>query len=167
VRSARRNDLIAGGVVAAFGAAVLLYVRGFPELPGGQPGPALFPGILGGLMVLFGAALIVQATRSAAAGGPPAQDVKPADGERGATTMPPRRAAANLAAVLGAVAAYLVVVGYLGFVLTMAALLTLLMLRLGVRPPLAAGTAAATSVLVYLLFDGFLLVPLPAGPLGF
>lgn len=211
MRPAHRNDLIAGVLVVAFGVAVLLYVRGFPELPDGQPGPALFPGILASLMVLFGLTLVVQTTRGAAPtaddgrqaapdgdvtaeDATPAGDGLPTDGDRagervtagqhagpqhtsgqhtsgqeptrGAVTITPRRAVGNAAAVLGAVVAYLLVVDHLGFLLTMAAVLTLLMLRLGVRPPLAAGAAVATSVLIFLLFDSFLLVQLPTGPLG-
>lgn len=199
--SARRNDLIAGALVVAFGAAVLLYVRGFPELAGGRPGPALFPGILGVLMVLFGLTLTVQATRrppadadraadpgTGADTSTPAEGVpvegRPAEGgpraataqteeeragqseEERAGALPWRRASANVAAVLGAVVAYLVLAGLLGSLLTMALVLALLMLWLRVRPVVALSAAVATSVLIYLLFDAFLLVPLPAGPLG-
>lgn len=46
---------------------MLLHVRSFPELPGGQPGPALFPGIVGGLLVMFG---LVLAARAALTRGP-------------------------------------------------------------------------------------------------
>lgn len=209
--SARRNDLIAGVLVVAFGAAVLLYVRGFPELAGGRPGPALFPGILGALMVLFGLTLTVQATRRPPANADRAADPgtgadtstpaegaqvegapvesepvesEPAEGGPRATTaqteeemtgqseqeragaLPRRRASANVAAVLGAVVAYLLLAGLLGFLLTMALVLALLMLWLRVRPVVALSAAVATSVLIYLLFDAFLLVPLPAGLLG-
>lgn len=198
--SARRNDLIAGVLVVTFGAAVLLYVRGFPELAGGRPGPALFPGILGALMVLFGLTLTVQATRrppanadraadpatgadtSTPAEGAPTEGEPVEGGSRAATAqaeeemagqseeraggLPRRRASANVAAVLGAVVAYLLLAGLLGFLLTMALVLTLLMLWLRVRPVVALSAAVATSVLIYLLFDAFLLVPLPAGPFG-
>jgi putative tricarboxylic transport membrane protein len=197
VASARRNDLIAGVLVVAFGAAVLLYVRGFPELAGGRPGPALFPGILGALMVLFGLTLTVQAARRPPADADRAADADagtgadtstpaeggPAEGGPGATTaqteeemtgqsgeragaLPRRRTVANVAAVLGAVVVYLLLAGVLGFLLTMALVLALLMLWLRVRPVVALGAAVATSVLIYLLFDAFLLVPLPAGPFG-
>lgn len=167
MRAARAwGDLVAGLLTAGFGATVVLHVRGFPELPGGQPGPALFPGIVGGLMVVFGLALAGRALAGT-------RRAEPAEGTESAESAPPaeppirRRAAVlNALAVLGAVLAYVVLDDILGFVPTVALLLALLMWRLGTRPPVAVGAAVVTALLLYALFRSFLFVPLPQGPLG-
>ncbi|WP_232662062.1 tripartite tricarboxylate transporter TctB family protein [Pseudonocardia sp. TRM90224] len=152
-----RPDLVAGLLATALGVAVVLHVRTFPGLPDGQPGPALFPGLVGGLLVLFGLVLAVRSAvrrREDAAG---AQDVPP-------DSTP--RSRLNALAVLGYIVAYLLLADLLGFALTTAPLLFLLMWLLGVRPWVAALSAVATTVLVVLMFQQLLLVPLPTGPLG-
>ncbi|MGH3329495.1 MAG: hypothetical protein ACRDPT_17175, partial [Streptomycetales bacterium] len=89
------GDLPAGLLTAGFGAAVVSAVRGFPQLPGGQPGPALFPGIIGGLMIVFGLALTAQALTARRRAGLPeaAPDAQDAAEQRDAdprARMPPR-----------------------------------------------------------------------------
>lgn len=178
------GDLVGGLLSAALGAAVLTHVRGFPQLPGGQPGPALFPGIVGTLLVLFGVVLAARALRRvwlarrtlpvAARGGPdgdvvpdgdagPDEDAGPAPGGRAGSRFPP---AASAVAVLAAIGVYLLVAGVLGFIPTMAALLWLLMIVLGARVLPALGAAILATLVVYYLFRVVLLVPLPQGSLG-
>lgn len=153
----RRADIVSGALVVLLGAAVVLHVRGFPELPGGQPGPALFPGIVGALLVMFGLVLTVRAI--VGRGHPP--DADPAGGP--ASTP---RARWNALAVLGLIASYILLAETLGFALTMAPLLFLLMWLLGTRPWIAAAAAAVTTALILLLFQQLLLVPLPTGLFG-
>ncbi|MGH8967986.1 MAG: tripartite tricarboxylate transporter TctB family protein, partial [Actinomycetes bacterium] len=105
-----RHDLVAGLLAAVLGAAVVLHVRTFPELPDGQPGPALFPGIVGGLLVVFGLVLVVRAVRGR--GGPAA------DPDAGITAQGRWRALA----VLGLVVGYLLLAETLGFAATMGVL---------------------------------------------
>ncbi|HYH29175.1 MAG TPA: tripartite tricarboxylate transporter TctB family protein [Pseudonocardia sp.] len=149
-----RHDLVGGLLAAALGAAVVLHVRTFPELPDGQPGPALFPGIVGGLLVVFGLVLAVRAvlTRGRA--------VQPGPGVT-------RQGVVRALAVVGLVVAYLLLAETLGFLITMGVLLFLLMWLLGARPLVAALAAAATTGLIVLLFQELLLVQLPSGLLGF
>jgi putative tricarboxylic transport membrane protein len=147
------HDLGAGLLAAALGAAVVIHVRTFPELPDGAPGPALFPGIVGGLLVLFG---LVLAVRAALARG--------REAETGVPTTP--RGRLHAIAVLGFVVAYLLLAEVLGFPLTMAGLLFLLMWLLGARVWVAAVAAVVTTGVIVLLFQELLLVPLPTGPLG-
>ncbi len=45
-------------VVLLLGGALLLTTRSFPELPGGHPGPGLFPAIIGMAFLLAGAILL-------------------------------------------------------------------------------------------------------------
>jgi putative tricarboxylic transport membrane protein len=160
--SGHLQDLVAGLLAAVLGAAVLLYVRGFPQLPEGQPGPALFPGIIGALFVVFGLTLVLRSVlarrRAAPAGG----------GAHTEHTPPPTtgRGRADALAVLGSVVAYLLLVEPLGFILTMGSLLLLLMWRLGARPVTALGAAVLTTGAIVLIFEELLLVPLPPGLLG-
>lgn len=161
-----RADLIAGALAAALGVAVLLYIRGFPELPDGSPGPALFPGIIGGLFVLFGAVLVVRSLRAghrAATDGRVADEVDAVDEAQPRSTMTGR---VNALAILASVVAYLLLVDVLGFAITMCAILVALMWRLGSRPLVALAAAIGTTALIVLIFQQVLLVPLPTGPLG-
>jgi putative tricarboxylic transport membrane protein len=146
--------LVGGLLAAALGAAVVLHVRTFPELPDGQPGPALFPGIVGSLLVLFGLVLVV---RGVLARGRPA-----ADPDAGIT----RQGRLRALAVLGLVVGYLLLAETLGFAPTMGVLLFLLMWFLGARPLVAVFAAAATTGFILLVFGELLLVPLPSGFLG-
>jgi putative tricarboxylic transport membrane protein len=149
-----RHDLVSGLLAAALGAAVMLHVRTFPELPDGQPGPALFPGIVGSLLVLFGLVLVVRAVL--------ARDRPATDPDAGVTPQGRLRALA----VLGLVVAYLLLAETLGFVLTMGVLLFLLMWLLGARPLVAVLAAAATTGFILVVFGEVLLVPLPSGLMG-
>jgi putative tricarboxylic transport membrane protein len=149
-----RHDVVGGLLAAVLGAAVVLHVRTFPELPDGQPGPALFPGIVGALLVVFGLALVV---RAVLARGQPADNP-----EAGVTTRGRLRALA----VLGLVVGYLLLAETLGFAVTMGVLLFLLMWLLGARPLVAALAAAATTGFIFVVFEELLLVPLPQGLLG-
>jgi putative tricarboxylic transport membrane protein len=153
------GDLVAGSLAVVFGVSVLLYVRGFPSLPGGLPGPALFPGIIAALFVVFGAALVVQWFRRRRGFAPPRQDE---------ATLPPvsRRQALNALAVAGSVLVYVLVVDVLGFAVTMTVLLLALMKLLGTRLLVAVAASLVTTGLLVLLFQYVLLVPLPTGVLG-
>jgi len=150
----RRHDLVGGLLAAALGAAVVLHVQTFPELPDGQPGPALFPGIVGSLLVLFGLVLLV---RGVLARGTPATDP-----DAGIT----RQGRLRALAVLGLVIGYILLAEVLGFVVTMGVLLFLLMWLLGTRPLVAVLATAATTGFIFLVFEELLLVPLPEGPFG-
>ena len=150
-----RHDLVSGLLAAALGAAVVLHVRTFPELPDGQPGPALFPGIFGSLLVLFGLVLVVRAVL--------ARDRPATDPDAGVTPQGRLRALA----VLGLVVAYLLLAETLGFAMTMGVLLFLLMWLLGARPLVAVVAAAVTTGFILVVFEELLLVPLPSGPLGY
>lgn len=152
------GDLVAGVLTAGFGTAVVVRVQGFPSLAGGYPGPALFPGIIGILMVVFGLTLVGQSARR-----------RRRRGARPARAAPSRnrgRAVSNALAVLLAVVIYLLVVEILGFLLTMAGLLFCLMLKLRSRLVVAVPASIVATLAIYAFFRGLLLVPLPTGMLG-
>lgn len=148
-----RTDLAGGLIAAVLGAAVLLHVRTFPELPDGQPGPALFPGIVGALLLVFGLVLAVRALLTRGRPVAPGAPVAPGG---------PLRAFA----VVGFVVAYFLLAEVVGFIVTMAVLLFLLTWLLGGKPLVAAVSAAVTTGVIVLLFRELLLVPLPVGLLG-
>jgi putative tricarboxylic transport membrane protein len=154
------GDLVSGGLAVAFGITVLVYIRGFPQLPGGQPGPALFPGIIAALFVLFGGILVVRwfARRRSGVGSLVEDAEQP---ER-----PTTKAWLTALAMCGAVVVYLLVVEVLGFAVTVSILLFALMTLLGTRILVAAIASVTTAVVVMLLFQTVLLVPLPTGILG-
>jgi tripartite-type tricarboxylate transporter receptor subunit TctC len=113
-------------------------------------GPMAFPTVLGiGLVVVLAA---LAATRGSA-GGPPASSRAPEGAMRFAET-------------LGWVAAYVLVSPWLGYLLTVAALLLLFLWRMGTRLPLSAAIGTGLSAGTYLLFATQLRVPLPRGILG-
>ncbi|MQA02957.1 MAG: hypothetical protein GEV07_09615 [Streptosporangiales bacterium] len=151
------GDLIGGTAVAVFGAAVVVYAQGFPELRDGAPGPGLFPTVVGGLLVFFGLVLVVRwltvRLRSGAA-------------ERGTRPKRDRAVWINAGLVLASVVWYVLMSDVLGFALTMAVLLFVLSWRLGGRLLVAAGTAVLVPAAIYLVFQRLLLVPLPTGPFG-
>jgi putative tricarboxylic transport membrane protein len=148
------GDLVTGLVATGFGIAVVVHVSGFPRLPDGAPGPALFPGILGALFVLFGSVLVLRGIRQRRA--PTVQAAPPGQRGRWAPAL----------AVVGAVVFYLLLSEVLGFSLTMALLLFGLSWLLGARPLVAGVSAVITTAVLYALFQQLLLVPLPTGPFG-
>ncbi|MDQ7829308.1 MAG: tripartite tricarboxylate transporter TctB family protein [Armatimonadota bacterium] len=144
-------DAVAGVLLALLGSYVFLAARTFPHLPGGYPGPGLFPQLLGGLLALSGAGLLAH----------------------GALTGTLRRRIPLLGAsrkeqvrallVVLAVILYILLVDRLGFVLLAFLILAGLMLGLGVPARWSVGLGVALTVLFYLLFGRLLHVPLPGG----
>ncbi len=147
----RHGDLVLGGAAVAFGAAIFLISLSFPKMAGGAPGPALFPQILGVLLVLFGAMVVSDYRRKR-----PGEDVQYETA-----------ALVKGALVLVFIGIYVAVVTRLGFVLTSIALLLSLMLMLGVRARMAALSSIGIVLFCVVLFQKLLRVPLPPGILGF
>jgi len=52
-------DLVSGGILLFLGLFIWVQSKQFPSLAEGHPGPALFPGILGGGLAISGVLLIV------------------------------------------------------------------------------------------------------------
>lgn len=148
------SDTVVGAGFVAAGALILAGTASFPRLEGGQPGPALFPRILAGLMIIFGTLVSTQGLR--------ARDT----GDKVAWRELYRNPGfVNALFVLGGVVGYILFVERVGF-LIMATLATfVLMLRLRVRLLLALVVSIVFANLVYLLFAKILLVPLPTGML--
>ncbi|HSC71730.1 MAG TPA: tripartite tricarboxylate transporter TctB family protein [Candidatus Methylomirabilis sp.] len=147
----RVNDTLVGAGFVTAGALVIAGTLNYPQLETGYPGPALFPRILGGLMILFGGSLGLFGLRS--------RDVWASDWLRGRSLL-------NALFVLAGTIAYMLFADDLGFLPTASLILFGLMWWLHVRPLTAAAVAICLSLGTYFLFAHVLLVPLPRGPLG-
>ncbi len=122
-------------LAVALGALALFLSRSLPQMEGGYPGPALFPSLLGLLLLLSGLGLLWQRRRA-----------------RGRLQGGEGRV---LVALLGLALAPLLL-EWVGLSLT-ASLYTLVgTLLLGVRPVAALMTGGVVALLVYLVFQRFL-----------
>lgn len=138
--SARRQDIVLGGVFAAMGLAAAGMAAGYRGASG------TYPMALGGTIALLG---LLVALRALLRGSPEA---------RALVDHGPRVAITLLAA-----AAYLALVPLLGFYLASALAILLLPAALGFRRPLYVLTATALFMaIVWLVFSLILEKPLPA-----
>lgn len=147
------NDALIGALLGVFAIAVLLYVRGFPPMPGQQFGPALFPGLVAAGLLICGVALIRRGLKS----GGPAIELAPW------TRSTPHLG--NFALIVLALVFYILAADTLGFVPTGFILLAVLFLKLRVKPVLAIVTALIATLVIHALFYKLLRVPLPWGVL--
>ena len=147
------NDALAGAALVALGAVVLWHIQGFPPMPGQKYGPAWFPGLIAGGLILCGALLVFARLRAAA---PQPLFVLPEWTGRS-------RPIASVASVLAGLVAYVLVVDAVGFHLTAAALLLLWSRLLGATWRLAVPVALAATLVIHLAFYKLLKIPLPWG----
>lgn len=149
----RVHDSLSGTLLLLLSLAVLWHVQGFPPAPGQPYGPALFPGLVAGGLAIASALLLWQGLRS----GQPLLAL-------GAGLRSPRHLAAFLATLAGTVF-YVLCAETLGFIACSVLVLVLLQWALGVRLPLAVGTAVVATLVIHLCFYKLLRVPLPWGVL--
>ena len=155
------NDAVWGALLALLGAAILWHVQGFPQIPGQNMGPALFPGILAAALVVCGTVLIasgLKARRAATAATP----------SRWATAPEWLRSRPHLlafAVLVGSNVFYLVAVDRLGFLPTAFVYLAALMWALRVRLAVTLPVALVMALLIHYAFYKLLRVPLPWGVL--
>lgn len=155
------SDRVTGLFLAVLGALAFWYGSRLPAVPGQDVGPAAFPMVIGGGLVLFGMLIVAGIGRS----------FEEADPE-------PEQAHAGLARRLGAyrVLAALVppalLVFYalasetLGFLITAALVVLAASLALGATLRLALAMAVCAPPFVHLVFYRLLRVPLPDGLLA-
>jgi putative tricarboxylic transport membrane protein len=146
------SDTLVGAGFAAAGALVIVGTLGYPSLDGSHPGPALFPRLLGGLMMVLGGAL---GWHGIATG-----DVSERLAWRDLTRSTPF---VNALVVLAAVVGYVLLVERLGFIATAALLLAVVMWRLDVPRLRTVVIAVVLAVVVHAMFAKVLRVPLPTG----
>jgi putative tricarboxylic transport membrane protein len=151
------NDAVWGALLALLGAAILWHVQGFPRIPGQNVGPALFPGLIAGALVVCGALLIATGLKARRAPGAAA---------RWAEAPQWLRSPPHLLAFVVLVATnvfYLLVVDRLGFVPTAFVYLVALMWVLRVPLTRVVPVALVMTLLIHYAFYKLLRVPLPWG----
>lgn len=150
----RLNDAVTGAVLLAFAVALALWSQTFPPIPGQQYGAAVFPTLvatgLGGCGLLMIAAGIRQ-------GGPV---LAWADWAR------ERHGVRNVVVTVAAILFYILASETLGFILTMAPILLVLLRLLGVGWLAGVALAILVTLVVQYLFGSLLYVPLPWGVLS-
>lgn len=149
------NDAVFGAVLLLLGVAILVHVQAFPRIPGQQVGPALFPGLVALGLATCGALLIVSGYRKRAT--EPWYET--------AEWMRSGRHFVSFVAIVGGVAAYVLLAQAVGFLIVAPALLWLWFTVLGVRRTTALVVAVASTLVIWYAFYKLLRVPLPWGVL--
>jgi hypothetical protein len=145
-----RADHVAGAFFIGMGVLVFALSGNLPTGSLSMPGSGFLPKILAGLSILFGIVLILRARESR-----PFTELQWSDGK-------------HAALVVAITAAGIVVFDWLGFLITMAALMFALLVFIERRNVLYAGIYSVGVVfLTYVTFVYVLKTPLPIGPLGF
>lgn len=147
------NDAVIGIFLMLLGAAVLLVVQSYPQIPGQNVGPALFPGLIATGLGIGGLMLTISGWRA-----------------RGQVpwlvwedwVRSPRHVRA-LIVLLGSVIFYMVAAQSLGFILTSVLILACLFYSLELPLGRSILIAVIATLVIHLAFYKFLRVPLPWG----
>jgi|YNPNPStandDraft_1061719.scaffolds.fasta_scaffold90762_2 putative tricarboxylic transport membrane protein len=151
----KRNDRIAGMIFIALGVFILTQTYSYPSLEKGHPGPGLFPNLLAILFMVFGGVLVARSRR-----------LDPSVASIEKPPKPTVERIANACSVLGLIVLFVVAVDHVGFLITSALLLFLLMKRLGVSLLRSAASSILITLFINLMFAKLLRVPLPPGILS-
>ncbi len=158
------NDRISGGVIATLGAIAFLYGSKLPPVPGQQVGPAAFPMVVGGLLVLCGLLIVFGIGRHF-------EEVAEADlaSHTAPEYLEPLPAWRAWLALLppALVVFYALASERLGFLLTAGIMVLIASLAFGAKPKLAVPLALIAPFVINLIFLKLLRVPLPGGMLPF
>jgi putative tricarboxylic transport membrane protein len=152
----RVNDLISGALLIALATAMIAYTATFPPFPGQKYGPALFPRIIGGGLIICGLLLIVRCRGQLAAGAPLG---------RIDDAYRPVKGWASVALILGVIMVYIAFSSVLGFVPTAFVGLLLLLWWFGVGVGRSILIAMVAVLVVDWFFGWLFRVPLPIGVL--
>lgn len=146
------NDAVVGVVLLALAAAVWVAVRDFPNIPGQNVGPALFPTLIAAGLAGSGLILVVGGLKSRAEGW---------IGLASWTRSPRLLFRAFL--VVAALLFYVLAAPSLGFFISGTLILLILFVAFGARPLSGAAIAVLSTWLIQEAFVGLLRVPLPPG----
>ena len=147
----KKNDIVAGLIFIALGIFIFTQTVSYPSLEKGHPGPGLFPNLLAILFIAFGGVLAFKAR-------------KPTSLPEGGPEIPaaPKRIF-NAFFVLAIIVIFVAAVNIVGFLITSAVLLFVLMKRLGVTILKSAIAGLVITLFINLMFSKILRVPLPPG----
>lgn len=155
LRTRRSTDLATGVFLAALGLTAAVASTGIDAGAGGQLHPRTFPMILGGLLVIGGVSLAIQAA------------VAKSGGDK-AIAWPDRSGWKLLSIAMAGLAIYVALSQTLGFIIS-----TLIFVPWFIRTygrcsrMLAWSCALGAAAFVYLVFVRLLQLTLPIGPLSF
>lgn len=150
----RTNDKVTGLLTALFGVLVITNSRGLANLPHQNYGAGTFPAVIGGLLIAFGALLLVRGLRSNA----------------GlmvwANPVPIKRFSLTLLAIVGAIIAYIVLTPILGFPVVSTVLLSVLLYSFYRQNwGVVVTVAVVSTAVIWWVFGRLLQVPLELGVL--
>ncbi len=152
-----KNDYIGAGIFIALGVFIWAVSFQFPVLPGGHPGPSLFPRVLGTLFIFFSLIVIREGRRTSKTPPPAEED------EGGNVTLIGEKNYFNAVLVIILIAAFIVLAGRVGFIITGGAVLFILMWKLHVKLLKSLIISAVVMCIIYSVFSKGLRVPLPHG----
>src|SRR5262245_17769793 len=136
------SDAIFGAVLLLLGVVIVVHVQAFPKIPGQQVGPALFPGLIATALAVCGALLIVSGVRKRAT-------------EPWYETAEWLRSGRHLlafVAIVGGVAAYVLLANAIGFLIVAPILLWIWFTVLGVRWMPAFVVAIGSTFVIWYSF---------------
>jgi hypothetical protein len=144
-----RADHVAGAAFVVFGALIIALSGDLPTGQLSMPGSGFLPKIVAALTIILGLALVVRGRES-----PPFAELSFGDGKHAVT-------------VTVIAAAAIALYTYLGFIITMAAMMIALLIVIERRHPVRAAAYSGAIVLVtYACFRYLLKTPLPQSPFG-
>jgi len=152
------NDAALGLIVFLAGAAIIVTASGFPEMAGMTYGPEFFPTLIGAGFCLCGLSLLASGLLRRQRQGCSPWLLLP-------TWFGDRLAVFRALGIVGAVIAYAVFSGWLGFLLTVFLITAGLLFLMNVSTLIMAPIAIALPLILHYGFSIILRVPLPRGPL--
>ena len=147
------NDAVFGALLLLLGVVLLVHVQAFPKIPGQQVGPAMFPGLIASGLAVCGLLLIVSGYGKRAT--EPWYET--------AEWMRSGRHFLSFVAIVGGVAAYVLLADAVGFLIVAPVLLWIWFTVLGVRKGTAVVVAIVSALVIWYAFYKLLRVPLPWG----
>lgn len=155
------SDRVTGGFLVLLGAFAFWGGSRLPAVPGQDIGPAVFPMVVGGGLVLCGLLILLGVGRSFEE-----PDPEPAEAHAGLARWLGRRRILAALVPPALLVFYVLVSEPLGFLLTAFVIVFVAALSLGASLRLAAGMAIGAPPIVHLVFYKLLRVPLPEGLLA-
>jgi putative tricarboxylic transport membrane protein len=149
----RANDVIVGGLLVIFAAAMIAYTATFPAFPGQRYGPSLFPRLLGVGMIITGLVLMRRGWAERAGQG--WIEFSP--------WMRQPAPAISFLLVLGSLFFYVFASETMGFIIVATVILATLFYWFGVRPLWVAPIALGSTLAIHWFFSSLMRVPLPRG----
>jgi hypothetical protein len=149
-----KAEAASGAAFVAIGAAMMLHALGMPYLLDGVPGPGFLPRWIAAGLITAGMVIVVKAVRPAPAATEP-------------VAWPSAGGWRRVALMAGALAAALIALNTLGFLVTTTVFVAVVIYGLGIRSwRMLASVPLLAACGLYLVFAVWLNVPLPKGLLA-